>query len=266
MSWIYDLPDGRKACIYTEGHRILFHTFSARNGGASAVLKEDCRSDLVCFMYYGTIYFAYIDMEGGIVFDGIGSGDEIRVQPPGEPGALRIAAAAGCVCIFYLTEETDTGTSRLNMWDPYEGNIRMIREENQRFQYGVQQVNNTVLAVLHRGTELIYTGVWLGGEFRDVWSDAAEELRREKEELLEVIEQERESAKKEKRRYEKELETERRRARGQEQKLREYEQGIRQREQEIAYARQKYDELAEYASKLQRAVKQWREQYMEEIG
>ena len=29
--------------------------------------------------------------------------------------------------------------------------------------------------------------------------------------------------------------------------------------------KQKYDELAEYAAKLQRAVKQWREQYMEEI-
>lgn len=266
MSWIYDLPDGRKACIYTEGHRILFHTFSARSGGASAVLKEDCRSDLVCLMYYGTIYFAYIDTEGGIVFDGIGSGDEIRVQPPGEPGALRIAAAAGCVCIFYLTKDADTGPSRLNMWDPYEGNIRMIREENQRFQYGVQQMNNTVLVVLYRGTEVIYTGVWLGGKFRDVQSGAEEERRRKEENLLGVLEQERGSARKEKERCEKELEQERRRRREQEQKLREYERGIRQREQEIAYARQKYDELAEYASKLQRAVKQWREQYMEEIG
>ena len=265
MSWIYDLPDGRKACIYTEGRRILFHTFSGRSSGASAVLKEDCSSGPVCLMYYGTIYFAYIDMEGEIVFDGIGSGDEIRTRPEGKPEALRIACAAGRVSIFYLSEAADMRTNRLNMWDPYEGTTRMLREENQYFQYSVQQMNNTVLLVLYRGSELICAGVWEGGEFRDVQEDASEQ-RREKARLLTAFEQERESAEKEKRRYEKELEAERRHSREQDQKLKEYERVIRQREQEIAYASRKYDELAGYASKLQKAVKQWREQYMEEIS
>ena len=124
---------------------------------------------------------------------------------------------------------------------------------------------DTVLLVLYRGSELICAGVWEGGEFRDVQEDAAEQ-RREKARLLTAFEQERESAEKEKRRYEKELEAERRHSREQDQKLKEYERVIRQREQEIAYASRKYDELAGYASKLQKAVKQWREQYMEEIS
>lgn len=126
-------------------------------------------------------------------------------------------------------------------------------------------MNNTVLLVLYRGSELICAGAWKDGEFRDVQEDAAEQ-RREKARLLTAFEQERESAEKEKRRYEKELEAERRHSREQDQKLKEYERVIRQREQEIAYASRKYDELAGYASKLQKAVKQWREQYMEEIS
>ena len=35
--------------------------------------------------------------------------------------------------------------------------------------------------------------------------------------------------------------------------------------EEIRYAKQKYDELAGFAGRLQAAVKQWREKYMEEI-
>ena len=66
-----------------------------------------------------------------------------------------------------------------------------------------------------------------------------------------------------------ELELERQTAREEkeltERKRQEYEQLLRQYAGEIRYVKQKYDELAEYAEKLQRAVKQWREQYMEEI-
>jgi len=235
MSWIYDLPDGRKACIYTERHRILLHTFSSRNAGASAVLKEDCRSELSCLMFYGTIYFAYADTEGGIVFDGIGSGSEIRVRPSGEISGLRLAAAAGSVCVFFMTKDPDTGWSRLNVWEPYEsGNPRIIREEKRSFQYCILQLDNTILAVLYRGREILSACIWIGGEFQDA---VTLEQNERAERLLAELELERQTAREEKELYEK----------------------------EISYVKQKYDELAEYAAKLQRAVKQWREQYMEEI-
>lgn len=264
MSWIYDLPDGRKACICREGRKVLLHTFSGRGGGASAVLKEDCGSDPVCLMYYGTIYFAYLDTEKRIVFDGIGSGEEMRTETGGEAEVLRMACAAGRICIFYLTEDGDTGVSRLHMWVPYEDQICVIREESRRFQYLVRQINNTLLAVLYRGTDLIYAGLWKDGEFRNIRSDAEERLKKA-EEMLVSLEQERESAGREKEKYKDALEREQKLGAEQSRKLREYEGMLRQREQEIVYAGEKYDELAAYASKLQNAVKQWREQYMEEM-
>ena len=249
MSWIYDLPDGRKACIYMEGNRILLRTFSNRSTGTAAVLKEDCRSELFCFMFYGTIYFAYEDTGGGIVFDGIGSGSEIRLQPSGEISGIRLTAAAGSICVFFMTKDPDTGRSRLNVWEPYEsGDHRIIREEKRSFQYCTRQLDNTILAVLYRGREILSACIWVEGELRDI---VTPEQNERVDRLFEELELERQTA-----REEKEL-TERKRQ--------EYEQLLRQYAGEIRYVKQKYDELAEYAEKLQRAVKQWREQYMEEI-
>ena len=45
----------------------------------------------------------------------------------------------------------------------------------------------------------------------------------------------------------------------------ELEKTLEKYREEIMYAKQKYDELAGFAGRLQEAVKQWREKYMEEI-
>ena len=126
--------------------------------------------------------------------------------------------------------------------------LNQIREEKRSFQYCTLQLDNTILAVLYRGREILSACIWVEGELRDI---VTPEQNERADRLFEELELERQTA-----REEKEL-TERKRQ--------EYEQLLRQYAGEIRYVKQKYDELAEYAAKLQRAVKQWREQYMEEI-
>ena len=76
MNSVYDLPDGRKSVIYTEGNRIMLHAFPARRGTSLFALKDDYLSDLTSVSFYGIIYFAYINLQGQVVFDGIGEGEE----------------------------------------------------------------------------------------------------------------------------------------------------------------------------------------------
>ena len=60
MNSVYDLPDGRKSVIYTEGNRIMLHAFPARRGTSLFALKDD--------------YLSYLFMESFILLISIFKG------------------------------------------------------------------------------------------------------------------------------------------------------------------------------------------------
>ena len=45
--------------------------------------------------------------------------------------------------------------------------LRIVREEKRSFQYCILQLDNTILAVLYRGREILSACIWIGGEFQD---------------------------------------------------------------------------------------------------
>lgn len=256
MSRIYDLPDGRKACIYSEGNRIMFHAFPARNGGTTAVLKEDYGRDLTSVMFYGTIYFAYINTQNELVFDGIGAGEEEII--PAWTGAhnIELAVMAGNIILFYMTCEERKNIHCLYMCSVYgDGRHSEVIQESEKFQYHIVQMKNTVMIIIFRDMRILFQKIWAEGGFKNAVCQESELLT---EGLRKECEQLRIKVQENERAFRNELEAERYRSGRLRETVGEY-------EKEIRYAKQKYDELAGFAGRLQDAVKQWREKYMEEI-
>lgn len=167
MSWIYDLSDGRKACLYTERNRIMFHAFPSRNGGMPAVAKDDHESGLTAAMYYGTIYFSYISTGGELIFDGIGSGEEISLgSAEGIKAGPDLAAAAGNLLLFCLRRGEEGNMMRLEAVDPYRAGRPWIVAEGKGLSgYRVIRQQNSVLVLVFCGNEIEEEKVWKDGRF-----------------------------------------------------------------------------------------------------
>lgn len=256
MSWIFDLSDGRKACLYTDRNRILFYVFPVRNGGVPTVIKDDHESGLSAIMYYGTIYFTYINTEKELIFDGIGSGEEMNL---GTAKDIKIgpdlAEAAGNIFLFSLRQEEE-GSARVEAVDPYgTGKPIPVAEGKGISGYRLVQNGNFVTVLTFFGNEIEEELVWREGRLRatSVRKSREENERLEKEcALLKRKMQEQERG-------------QRARLEMEQYRNSELERTLEKYREEIMYAKQKYDELAGFAGRLQDAVKQWREKYMEEI-
>lgn len=257
MSWIYDLSDGRKACLYTERNRIMFHAFPSRNGGMPAVAKDDHESGLTAAMYYGTIYFSYISTGGELIFDGIGSGEEISLgSAEGIKAGPDLAAAAGNLLLFCLRRGEEGNMMRLEAVDPYRAGRPWIVAEGKGLSgYRVIQQQNSVLVLVFCGDEIEEEKVWKDGRFCQTAQRRVRQETSQLEKECSVLKRRIQEQEREQRNL---LEMERHRNHELENTLEKY-------REEIRYAKQKYDELAGFAGRLQAAVKQWREKYMEEI-
>ena len=257
MSWICDLSDGRKASLYTDRNRILFYTFPGRSAGLPAVIKTDYERGLSALLYYGTIYFAYISAEKELIFDGIGEGEEIKLGNAQDIKAgPDLAEAAGNIFLFSMKQGDEKGPVRIEALDPYgAGRPVLVAEGKGISAYRLIQSGNSVTVLTFCGNEIEEEIVWREGRFQRASGkkDRAEKERLEKECSLlrrKIQEQEREQ-----------------RARLEMEQYRngELERTLEKYREEIMYAKKKYDELAGFAGRLQEAVKQWREKYMEEI-
>ena len=109
-------------------------------------------------------------------------------------------------------------------------------------------MKNTVMIIIFRDMRILSQKIWAEGGFKNAVYQESELLTKG----LRIKVQENERA------FRNELESERYRSGRLRETVGEY-------EKEIRYAKQKYDELAGFAGRLQDAVKQWREKYMEEI-
>lgn len=257
MSWICDLSDGRKACLYTDRNRILFYTFPGRNGGVPAVIKDDHESGMSAFLYYGTIYFTYINTEKELIFDGIGGGEEINLGKAQDIKAgPDLAEAAGNIFLFSMRRGDENEPARIEALDPYgTGSPILVTEGKEISGYRLVQSGNSVIVLTFCRNEIEEEIIWREGRFQgvSVRKEWAEKEQLEKDCSLlrrKMQEQEREQ---------------RTRLEMEQYRNSELEKTLEKYREEIMYAKQKYDELAGFAGRLQEAVKQWREKYMEEI-
>ena len=279
MNRMYNLPDGRKSIVYAEGNRIMLYTFSARRGNMPIVLKEDYISDLTSVSFYGVIYFAYKNTEGNIVFDGIGEGEEKIFTYGNEEGTrqeikeewihLTLTVLGGELYLMYLLYKMSEGKWKLKSVSPFdEEKNSEITEKEEEFDYWLEETGKRKILSVFTGTSLEYC-LWERDHFVPYMDERWQALFEGMKETARKVEEER---KEERSREAKRQEELKQKNKELEQKIEHLEEINKRLEEEkrkvqmeceekLKYAKQRYDELAGIAGKLQEACRKWKAAY-----
>ncbi|MCU6746815.1 hypothetical protein OCV51_03925 [Faecalicatena acetigenes] len=259
MNSVYDLPDGRKSVIYTEGNRIMLHAFPARRGTSLFALKDDYLSDLTSVSFYGIIYFAYINLQGQVVFDGIGEGeekvfacqsrlDEMEMQSWSHLNLIAVGGELWLLCKRYEPERKKWGLKALSPFDETK-NYEVI-ERDTNFMYLAGAIGGRQIVWVLAGADL-EAYIWEKQHFRLYKDEKQQTMLAEIKEAAGKAEEQRKKEQREKAVLREKLEQENEMLRSRLQKA----------EKNLRYAKERYDDLAAIAVKLQEACRRWQEAY-----
>ncbi|MEJ8735496.1 MULTISPECIES: hypothetical protein [Mediterraneibacter] len=259
MNSVYDLPDGRKSVIYTEGNRIMLYTFPVRRGTSAFVLKDDYLSDLTSVSFYGILYFAYINLQGQVVFDGIGEGEEkvFAYQSRQDGGGwqewshLALIAVGGELYLLYKRYEPEQKKWELRGMPLFEETRSCkILERETDFVYLAGEIGKRKIVWVLTGADL-EAYIWEKQHFRLYKDEKQRTLLAEIKEAAVKAEEQRKRERKEEAVLREKLEQENEILRNR----------LRETEENLQYAKERYDDLASIAVKLQEACRRWREAY-----
>lgn len=108
MDGIYEMADGRKVVLYSEGSRIMYLTLPLRRTALPAAVKEDYLQELTIAEFSGLLFFAYKNLKKQVVLDSLGDTGEMILLAEngicGELSGLKLCKAGEHLALFYVSE------------------------------------------------------------------------------------------------------------------------------------------------------------------